>query len=115
MVKQIFEFRTTRNGTRVITKDMVDYQSVKAHFETNSQPFLLYRLPEIAETHQGSDPPPASKHSCGGNTRWPGAMPQSPSHYSPAENGDVLDIVVHKNIRLSHFILLISWAQITYQ
>jgi hypothetical protein len=28
--------------------------------------------------------------------------PQCPTHYSPAGNGDMLDIVVHKNIRLSH-------------
>jgi hypothetical protein len=28
--------------------------------------------------------------------------PQCPTHYSPAGNGDVLDIVVYKNIRLSH-------------
>jgi hypothetical protein len=27
---------------------------------------------------------------------------QSPTHYSPAGNGDVLDIIVHKNIRVSH-------------
>jgi hypothetical protein len=27
---------------------------------------------------------------------------QSPTHYSPAGNGDVLDIVVHQNIRLTH-------------
>jgi hypothetical protein len=27
---------------------------------------------------------------------------QCPPHYSPAGNGDMLDIVVHKNIRLSH-------------
>jgi hypothetical protein len=28
------------------------------------------------------------------------STPQSPTHYSPAGNGDVLDIVVHQNIRL---------------
>ncbi|PNF26775.1 hypothetical protein B7P43_G18023 [Cryptotermes secundus] len=27
--------------------------------------------------------------------------PQCPTHYSPTGNGDVLDIVVHKNIRMS--------------
>jgi hypothetical protein len=36
VAKQIFKFRSTRNGTRVIIEDMVDYQSVKAHFQTNN-------------------------------------------------------------------------------
>jgi hypothetical protein len=30
------------------------------------------------------------------------SAPQSPTHYSPAGNGDVLDIVVYQSIRLSH-------------
>jgi hypothetical protein len=29
------------------------------------------------------------------------SVPHYPTHYSPAGNGDVLDIVVHKNIRVS--------------
>jgi hypothetical protein len=29
------------------------------------------------------------------------STPQCPTHYSPAGKGDVLDIVVHQNIRLS--------------
>jgi hypothetical protein len=33
------------------------------------------------------------------------AASQCPTHYSPAGNGDVLDIVVHKNIRLSNVIV----------
>jgi hypothetical protein len=33
------------------------------------------------------------------------SAPQKPTHYSPAGNADVLDIVVHQNIRLSHFIV----------
>jgi hypothetical protein len=33
------------------------------------------------------------------------STPQYPTHYSPAGNGDVLDIVVHKNIHLSEFIV----------
>jgi hypothetical protein len=31
-----FEFRSTKNRTRVVTKDMVDYQAVKSFFETKS-------------------------------------------------------------------------------
>jgi hypothetical protein len=30
------------------------------------------------------------------------SVPQCPTHYSPVENGDVLDTVVHTNIRLSN-------------
>jgi hypothetical protein len=33
------------------------------------------------------------------------SAPQCPTHYSPVGNGDVLDIVVHKNIRLSNVII----------
>ncbi|PNF40098.1 hypothetical protein B7P43_G10711 [Cryptotermes secundus] len=33
------------------------------------------------------------------------SAPQCPTHYSPAGNGDVLDIVVHKNIRMSDVIV----------
>jgi hypothetical protein len=33
------------------------------------------------------------------------STPQHPTHYSPAGNGDVLDIVVYQNIRLSHVIV----------
>jgi hypothetical protein len=42
VAKQIFKFCTTRNGTRVITKDMVDYQSVKTHFETNNHSYYTF-------------------------------------------------------------------------
>jgi hypothetical protein len=33
------------------------------------------------------------------------SAPQCPTHYSPAGNGDVLDIVVHQNVRLSQGIV----------
>jgi hypothetical protein len=33
------------------------------------------------------------------------SVPQCPTHYSPAGNGDVLDIVVHQNIRVSDVIV----------
>jgi hypothetical protein len=36
VAKQRFKFHSTRNGTRVIAKGTVDYQSVKAHFESNN-------------------------------------------------------------------------------
>jgi hypothetical protein len=33
------------------------------------------------------------------------SAPQCPTHYSPAGNGDVLDIVVYQNIRVSDIIV----------
>jgi hypothetical protein len=32
-------------------------------------------------------------------------VPQCPAHYSPAGNGDVLDIVIHQNIKVSAVIV----------
>jgi hypothetical protein len=59
VVKGDFEFRSTRNGTRVITKDMADFEAVKSHF-TNNKPFLLLLLPEIPKTYKsGNTLPPA--------------------------------------------------------
>jgi hypothetical protein len=39
VARQNFELRNIRSGTRVVTKDMVDYQAVRAHFDQN---FLTY-------------------------------------------------------------------------
>jgi hypothetical protein len=36
------------------------------------------------------------------------SAPQFPTHYSPAGNGDVLDIVVHQNIRMMNNSIPIS-------
>jgi hypothetical protein len=35
LVKGNFEFRSTRNGTRVITKEMADYSDIRAYFDSN--------------------------------------------------------------------------------
>jgi hypothetical protein len=35
VARKSFEFRNTRNGTRVVTKDMVDYQAAKVHFDNS--------------------------------------------------------------------------------
>jgi hypothetical protein len=35
------------------------------------------------------------------NNEFDISAPQCPTHYSPAGNADVLDIIVHKNVRLS--------------
>jgi hypothetical protein len=42
VAKQSFEFRTIRNGTRVITKDMVYYLAVKAHIDSTSMSYFTF-------------------------------------------------------------------------
>jgi hypothetical protein len=37
-----FEFRSTRNGTRVIARGMADIQSVKSHFDANNQSYYSF-------------------------------------------------------------------------
>jgi hypothetical protein len=44
VVSENFEFRRTRNGTRVITRSMADFQSVKSHFD--SQNLSCYPFPK---------------------------------------------------------------------
>jgi hypothetical protein len=36
VVKDDFEFRSTRNGTRVIIKGMADFEAAKSHFNNNN-------------------------------------------------------------------------------
>jgi hypothetical protein len=42
MAQQSFEFRNTSSGTRVVTKDMVDYQAFKSYFEQNSLSYFTF-------------------------------------------------------------------------
>jgi hypothetical protein len=42
VAKDNFEIRNTRNGTWVLTKDMVDYQAVKNYFDTQSLPYFTF-------------------------------------------------------------------------
>jgi hypothetical protein len=42
VTRQPFELRNTRSGTRVVTKNMVDYQAVKAHFTENSIAYFTF-------------------------------------------------------------------------
>jgi hypothetical protein len=42
VTRQSFELRNTRSGSRVVTKDMVDYQAVKAHFTENSLAYFTF-------------------------------------------------------------------------
>jgi hypothetical protein len=42
VVKEEFEFRTTRNGTKIITRGVVDFLGVKSHFETNNLSYFIF-------------------------------------------------------------------------
>jgi hypothetical protein len=42
VAKDTFEFRSTINGTRVVTKNMMDYQSVKTYFESKNLPYYIF-------------------------------------------------------------------------
>jgi hypothetical protein len=44
VVSENFEFGSTRNGTRVIMRSMVDFQSIKSHFD--SQNLSYYSFPK---------------------------------------------------------------------
>jgi hypothetical protein len=42
VVKESFDFCSTRNGNRVITRGMADFQSVKSHFDTNNLSYYSF-------------------------------------------------------------------------
>jgi hypothetical protein len=42
VTQENFELRNTRNGTRVVTKDMVDYLAVKAYFDQHSFSYFTF-------------------------------------------------------------------------
>jgi hypothetical protein len=42
VAKQTLELCSTKNGTRIVTKDMVDYQSVKTYFESNNISYYTF-------------------------------------------------------------------------
>jgi hypothetical protein len=42
VVKADFEFRNTRNGTRVITKGMADFEAVKSHLSNNNLSYFSF-------------------------------------------------------------------------
>jgi hypothetical protein len=40
--KKTFEFRNTRNGTRVITKTLADFAAVKSYLENHNPPYFTF-------------------------------------------------------------------------
>jgi hypothetical protein len=41
-VKGEYEFRNTRNGTRIITKEMADYSAMKSYLEKNNLHYIIF-------------------------------------------------------------------------
>jgi hypothetical protein len=46
VVKENFEFRSTRNGTRVITRSTADFYSVISHFDAHNLSYNSYPNPK---------------------------------------------------------------------
>jgi hypothetical protein len=42
VVKQDFEFRTTRNGTKIITRDMADFHATKSHLDDTKLSYYTF-------------------------------------------------------------------------
>jgi hypothetical protein len=42
VLKEDFEFHTTRNGTRIVTRGMVDFLGVKSHLENHNLAFFTF-------------------------------------------------------------------------
>jgi hypothetical protein len=42
VTKDDFEFRSTRNGTRIVTKSMEDFEAVKSHFSNNNLSYYSF-------------------------------------------------------------------------
>jgi hypothetical protein len=62
-----FEFRSTRNGTKVVTMDMVDYQAARTFLDTHSLSYFTF-YPKADKPIKGSNSPPPNKHPCGGHS-----------------------------------------------
>jgi hypothetical protein len=63
VVSENFEFRSTRNGTGVITKTMADFQIVKSHFDSHKLPYNSH-FPKTRKAHKDGNTPSTTKHPC---------------------------------------------------
>jgi hypothetical protein len=63
-LKEVFEFRTTRNGRRIDTRGMVDFLGVKSHLENHNLAFFTYFPKSEKPTKAIGDTTPTNKHSC---------------------------------------------------
>jgi hypothetical protein len=44
LMKGNFEYRSTRNGTRVVTKETANFSDTRSHFEINNLPYFTFYL-----------------------------------------------------------------------
>jgi hypothetical protein len=58
VLKEDFKFRTTRNGTRIVTRGMVDFLGVNSHLENHNLAFFTF-FPKSKKPTTTTD-----KHSC---------------------------------------------------
>jgi hypothetical protein len=42
LIKIDFELRSTKNGTRILTKEMADFSAIKSHFDTQNLQYFTY-------------------------------------------------------------------------
>jgi hypothetical protein len=42
LLKGNFEFCNTRNGTRIVTKEMADFSTIRSHFESNNLTYFTF-------------------------------------------------------------------------
>jgi hypothetical protein len=63
LVKGSFEFRNSKNGDRVVTREMADFSAVKAYFTSENLSFYTF-FPLISETREGRQQTPSFRHSC---------------------------------------------------
>jgi hypothetical protein len=70
VVEDDFEFRNTRNGTRVVTKGTADFEAVNSNFSNKQRLILLH--PKGSITDKSCDTAPPTLHPCGGHFRRSG-------------------------------------------
>jgi hypothetical protein len=65
VVQGDFEFRSTRNETKVITKSMADFEADKSYLSNNNLSY--YSFQKVTNTHKGGNSLPSFQYPCGGN------------------------------------------------
>jgi hypothetical protein len=53
LVKGSFEFRNSRNGTRVVTREMLDYSAIRAFFDDQKYHYFTFHA-KVGEAYKGS-------------------------------------------------------------
>jgi hypothetical protein len=58
-----FEFRITRNGIKVVTKDMIDYSALMPHLDARKIPYYTFH-PKSMKPCKGLHPSAGRGHPC---------------------------------------------------